>query len=129
MPYAHTVTVGLGFDEAVARVKDALGQQGFGVLTEIDVQATLRQKLGVETDPYLIIGACNPPLAHRALSAAPTVGVFLPCNVVVRSAGGRTTVDAMDPTVMADMIDDPTVAEVAADASRRILAALDAVTS
>ena len=127
MEYARTIAVDLGFDEAVARVKGAFKEQGFGTLTEIDVQATLREKIGAETEPYLIIGACNPQLAHRALSAVPSVGVFLPCNVVVRRAGGRTVVDAMDPMVMAEVIDDPAIKEVATDAARRVLAALDVV--
>lgn len=127
MEYARTRTVDLGFEEAVARVKEAFKAEGFGTLTEIDVQATLREKIGAETDPYLIIGACNPVLAHRALTAVPTVGVFLPCNVVVRVDGGRTVVEAMDPGVMAQVIDDPDLEKIAAEASERVQSALDSL--
>lgn len=127
MEYARTLTVDLGFEEAVTRVKEAFKEQGFGPLTEIDVQATLRQKIGAEMDPYLIIGACNPDLAHRALAAVPTVGVFLPCNVVVRVAGGRTVVEAMDPDVMSSVIDDPDLERIAAEAAERVQAALDSL--
>lgn len=127
MGYARTVEINAGFDEAVARVKDAFKEQGFGALTEIDVQATLREKLGTEMDPYLIIGACNPQLAHRALEAVPTVGVFLPCNVVIRVDAGRTIVEAMDPDIMSKVIADPALGEIAAEASSRVQAALDSL--
>lgn len=129
MDYARTVTVDLPFDEAVAKVKAAFQEQGFGTLTEIDVQATLREKIGAEVEPYRIIGACNPQLAHRAVEAVPTVGVFLPCNVVVRRADGRTIIDAMDPEIMAKLIDDPALREVAAEAGSRVQAALDTLTA
>ena len=129
MGYARTVTLDTPFEEAVIKVKEAFKEQGFGALTEIDVQATLRDKLGTEMDPYLIIGACNPKLAHRALGAVPTVGVFLPCNVVVREEGGRTLVEAMDPDIMAQVIDDPALQEIATEASDRVQAALDSLTA
>jgi uncharacterized protein (DUF302 family) len=87
----------LGFAEAVQRAREALAREGFGILTEIDVQATLKAKLGIEREPYLILGACNPPSAHRALEASPEVGVLLPCNVTVSVEGGRTVVRAMNP--------------------------------
>lgn len=125
MGYARTVTMDSGFEEAVTKVKEAFKEQGFGPLTEIDVRSTLREKLGEEMEPYLIIGACNPNLAHRALQAVPTVGVFLPCNVVVRVDAGRTIVEAMDPDIMSQMIADPGLAEIAAEASTRVQAALD----
>lgn len=127
MDYARTVTLDVDFEEAVTRVKDAFKEQGFGPLTEIDVQATLREKLGSEMEPYLIIGACNPQLARRALEAVPTVGVFLPCNVVVRVQGGRTVVEAMDPGIMSKMIADPALEEVATEAAGRVQAALDSL--
>lgn len=129
MGYARTLTLDLGFDEVVTKVKEAFKEQGFGVLTEIDVQSTLREKIGAETSPYLIIGACNPQLAHRALGAVPTVGVFLPCNVVVRADDGRTVVEAMDPDIMSKVVADPALDDVAAEASRRVQAALDSLTS
>jgi uncharacterized protein (DUF302 family) len=90
------------FEEAVAAARAALQKEGFGVLTEIDVQATLKKKLDVDRDPYLILGACHPPSAHRALTAAPEVGVLLPCNVTISVEAGQTMVRAMNPaTVMA----------------------------
>ena len=97
MDYAITIRVPVPFAEAVARARDALKAQGFGVLTEIDVQATLRDKLGEDMEPYLILGACNPPLAHRALAADRRIGLLLPCNVVVRAGAGQTVIEALDP--------------------------------
>ena len=127
MKYARTVVLDGGFDEAVTKVKEAFKDQGFGTLTEIDVRATLQEKLGIDRDPYLIIGACNPHLAHQALGAVPSVGVFLPCNVVVRVDGERIIVEAMDPDIMASVIDDPALAEVAAEAASKVQAALDSL--
>ena len=91
------ITVRVPFTEAVARVRDALKTQGFGVLTEIDVRATLHEKIGADMEDYLILGACNPPLAHRALAADRRIGLLLPCNVVVRAGAGQTVIEALDP--------------------------------
>src|SRR5690606_39791937 len=88
------------YDATVEEVRGLLAEQGFGVLTEIDVQATLREKLGEEMEPYLILGACNPPFAHRAITAEPQIGVLLPCNVVVRVDAGDVIVEAMDPSAV-----------------------------
>jgi len=114
------------FAETVERCRQALGKEGFGVLTEIDVQATLKKKLDVDREPYLILGACHPPSAHRALTAAPEVGVLLPCNVCVSVEGGQTVVRAMNPESAMSLLKSPAVEEVArevAAALRRVVQA------
>jgi len=118
----------LPYDEALHRTREALKGQGFGVLTEIDVKATMKAKLDADMAPYIILGACNPPLAHRALTAEPEIGLLLPCNVVVREADGGTVVEAMDPEAAMQMVDNPAVHEVARDAKERLLKALNALT-
>jgi uncharacterized protein (DUF302 family) len=110
-------------------VEAALRAEGFGILTEIDVAATLRAKLAVERAPYVILGACNPPLAHRAIEADPAVGALLPCNVVLREDGGETIVEAMDPMAALGIVDTPEIRPIAAEARERLtraIAALDA---
>lgn len=116
---------GADFDAVVADVREALSGQGFGVLTEIDVQTTLRDKLGAEMDPYLILGACNPPLAQRAIGAEPEIGVLLPCNVVVRVDGEAVMVDAMDPVAVMSVVETPGVDEIAAEVRDRLAAVVD----
>lgn len=108
------------FVATVARVREALSEEGFGVLTEIDVQATLKEKLGEDMDPYLILGACNPPLAHRAIGAEPQIGVLLPCNVVVREEGEAVVVDAMDPESVMSVVESPGVKEIAQEVRDRL---------
>ena len=121
-------SVAAPLDEAIARTKAALKEQGFGVLTEIDVRQTLREKIGVDFAPYVILGACNPGLAHRALQADPSVGLLLPCNVVVREAGGRSEVAAVDPEQMLGMFGgDAAIRGVAAEASAGLRAAIAAL--
>jgi len=124
MDYGITVKTAAPFMTTVAKVRDALREQGFGVLTEIDVRATMHDKLGAEMEDYVILGACNPPLAHRALTADRSIGLLLPCNVVVRAGQGETVVEAMDPLVMVQVADQPAVKGVAEDAAARLRAAL-----
>jgi len=115
-------------DSAFERITEEWARVGFGVLTEIDVQATMKAKLGVEREPYLILGACHPPSAHQALTAAPEVGVLLPCNVTVSSEGGRTVVRAMNPGSVLGIIGEPALAPVGdhvAAALRRVLEACE----
>ena len=127
MGFTRRIDIDLDYDTAVTATKAALQEQGFGILTEIDVRQTLKDKLDVDTDPQLILGACNPQLAHRALGIDRRVATLLPCNVVVRVEDGRTVVEALDPKIMADVSGSPDLSEVADDAARRIDAALDAV--
>ena len=128
MSYALSTTLARPFDESVAATKSALADQGFGVLTEIDMAATLKAKIGVEIPSQVILGACRPPLAHAALEAEPSVGLLLPCNVVVRSIDdGTTLVEAMDPDVMVTLTGNEKLSEVAADARTRLGAALDSL--
>ncbi len=118
--YTFGTTLGLPVDEARPLVEAALRTEGFGVLTEIDVAATLLAKLGVESPPYLILGACNPSLAHRALEADPSIGALLPCNVVLRDDAGETVVEAMDPRAVMGLVANPAVEAVAVEAEERL---------
>lgn len=119
--YGFHAKLDLAFDDAVERVMTALKQEGFGVLSDINVQGAMKEKLGLDMPAYRILGACNPPLAHKALQADPDIGLLLPCNVVVRQDGeGRVTVAIVDPMVMMEMVKQPEVQQVAEDAARRL---------
>jgi uncharacterized protein (DUF302 family) len=125
--YGYARTVELGFDEAVARTKAALKEQGFGVLSEIDIREKFKEKLGVEGPPHLILGACNPELAHRALEAEPDLSLLLPCNVVVRERDGRVEVAAVDAERMLGVVGNPELDPIARDAGARLRAAVDSL--
>jgi uncharacterized protein (DUF302 family) len=127
MEYAKTITLDLPYDEAVPRVKEAFKEQGFGTLTEIDVKATLKEKIDVDVDDYVILGACNPHLAHQALEIELEIGLLLPCNVVVRSHEGKSIVHALDPQVIAAVPGNDALQTVASEAGERISAALAAL--
>lgn len=129
MDYTLSTTLAMPYDDAVAATREALAGQGFGILTEIDLAATMKAKLDVELPPQVILGACRPPLAYEAIQVDPSIAAVLPCNVVVRSLDeGTTVVEAFDPAVMMGMSDQPALGRVAADARQRITAALAALT-
>ncbi len=119
-PYGFGTTLNVPYEEAIPRVKEALKAEGFGVLTEIDVRQTLREKLGAEMEPYIILGACNPQLAHRALEQEPDIGLLLPCNVVVRSLGQGSRVDIADPEAMLGMVGNKQLHPIAQEAKQRL---------
>ena len=128
--YTITATLAQPYDAAVQAVREALGEQGFGILTEIDLKATLKAKLDVDVAPQVILGACRPPLAYEAISAEPSIAAVLPCNVVVRALDEDTTVvEAFDPDAMMGLADSAALASVAADAKQRITAALASLDS
>ena len=128
--YTLGVTLALPFDAAVSQTRAALADQGFGILTEVDLRKTFREKLDIEVDPQVILGACRPQLAHRALEADPSVAALLPCNVVVRSLNPQSTrVEAFDPDVMVSMSGSEALADIASDARVRLLAALQSLAS
>ncbi|ABH00888.1 conserved hypothetical protein (plasmid) [Rhodococcus jostii RHA1] len=130
MTLALSTTLHTSFADAVDRTRQALAEQGFGVLTEIDMKATLKAKLGEDMEDYLILGACNPPLAHRAVNVDRQIGLLLPCNVVVRADPadpGVVLIDAMNPQVMVQVADQPGLGAVADDATAALQAAIDSL--
>jgi uncharacterized protein (DUF302 family) len=132
MSIALSTALHTSFVDAVARTRDALASQGFGVLTEIDMKATLKAKLGEDMEEYLILGACNPPLAHRAVNADRQIGLLLPCNVVVRADRTDDTsviVEAMNPQILVEVTGEPALRDIADEVTRKMQAAIDSLTS
>jgi uncharacterized protein (DUF302 family) len=126
--YAFSTTSSIPFDETIAKVTEALQEQGFGVLTEINVSTVLKNKLGIDKRPYIILGACNPVLANQAIEAEPDIGLLLPCNVVVREEkNGSITVAFMDPSAVLALVDNPDVPALAADVRSRLEKVRDAI--
>ncbi len=126
--YAFGKTVSMSFDEVVRRAVEALGKEGFGVLTDIDVAATLKKKLGVDVPPYRILGACNPQFAHQALAMEPEIGTLLPCNVVVRAIDGeKTRIDVMDPEAVLALVGRKEIAPIAQQVRERLDRVLAAI--
>ena len=125
--YAFGKTTKLEFDQAIRRVTEELAKEGFGVLTDIDVAATMKKKLGIDTTPYRILGACNPQFAHQALEVEPQIGALLPCNVVVRMSGKDTIVEAMDPLAVMQLVGKPEVAKLGGQVRERLERAIAAV--
>jgi len=123
--FALQIETQLGFEETIEIVTELLTAEGFGILTEIDVKATFRKKLDIDWEPHRILGACNPEFARKTLSAVPEIAVLLPCNFVVRDKGDHRQVQAMEPRIMSEIVDNERVAEVAAEVSQRIRRVLD----
>lgn len=118
--YAIQVVTKLSYEDSISRVTELLEKEGFGILTEIDVKATLKKKLDLDFEPYIILGACNPQFAYNALTAEPYVGVLLPCNVIVRDVGDQRIIAALEPKMMADVIDNTELEEIAAEVSIKL---------
>ncbi|GAC1425543.1 MAG: DUF302 domain-containing protein [Ktedonobacteraceae bacterium] len=125
--YSFGTTLSMPYEEAIKHVKEALKAEGFGVLTEIDVRKTLQEKLGTEMEPYMILGACNPQLAHRALQQEPQIGLLLPCNVVVRTVGNGSRVEIADPKSMLGIVGNEQLDTIAQEAAQKLHHALAAL--
>ena len=127
MEYGYRKEVEMDFPAAVARTKEELKKEGFGILTEIDVKATMKEKLGIDFDEYMILGACNPPFAHKALSLEKEVGLLMPCNVIVYRDGGRVFVSSILPTSAMGMIENGNLRTIAAEVEEKLKKAVDMI--
>ncbi len=127
MKYGYKKQIALSFEETIAKTKNTLTKAGFGVLTEIDVQATLKKKLNVEYEKYLILGACNPPFAYQALQAEKDIGLLLPCNVIIYEDAGKVFVSAILPTVAMETADSPALADIAKQVEEKLKKVVDTV--
>ncbi len=124
--YYFSKTVNLSFEDAIGRVTEELKKEGFGILTEVDIQATMKKKLDVDFRPYKILGACNPPFAYKALQTESHIGIYLPCNIVVQDAGdGKTEVAAVDPLVAMSRVENPALLPVAEEIRARLQRVID----
>ena len=124
MNYGMSKTIERPFDEVNAEVRSALAEQGFGIVSEIDMQATLHNKIGVEIDPQIILGACNPKYAYRSMQAEPSIGLLLPCNVVIRKTDAGTVVEMINPEMMVQITDNPEMKQIADEVTEMLAAAL-----
>lgn len=127
MAYGHSATLAWSFPEVLVAVREALAGQGFGIVSEVDLAATLRSKIGVEIEPQVILGACNPSFAERALAAEPGIGLLLPCNVVVRATGASTIVEMVDPGILVELTENPDLESIADEVGQRLSAAMEAL--
>jgi uncharacterized protein (DUF302 family) len=127
MTYGHSAELDRSFPVALAAVREALASQGFGIVSEVDMAATLKEKIGVEIDPQVILGACNPGFANRALAAEPAIGLLLPCNVVVRGVGDRTVVEMIDPGILVQLTGNPELESIADEVGQQLAAAMQAL--
>ena len=127
MNYGYKREVPLPFGEAVEKVRSELSKEGFGILTEIDVKASLKEKIGLDYDNCLILGACNPPLALKALQAEKDIGLFLPCNVIVYEEGGKVFVSAIRPTVAMQVVGNPSLADLGKMVEEKLVKVVDNV--
>lgn len=128
MTYSYTKQIGLDFDEAIVQTKEKLAEQGFGVLTEIDVQATLKKKIGVDFDQYVILGACNPLFAYQTLQSELEIGLLLPCNVIVYQKDDQVFISAIAPTVAMSMVDSPELPKIAQEVEDLLHRAINNIT-
>jgi uncharacterized protein (DUF302 family) len=127
MAYGHSTTLARPFPEVLGAVREALAAQGFGIVSEVDIAATLKNKIGVEIEPQVILGACNPAFANRALEAEPGIGLLLPCNVVVRADGAATVVEMIDPGMLVELTGNPALEPISDEVGQRLGAAMEAL--